>query len=162
MNRQVDDPDAFILFSRVKRAVLSLRNIGRVSDVEAIIQSQSDGDANSMDTSYTLVKGFLWAMPVLGFIGTVQGLSVAIGQFSTVLAQNTEVNGLRDSLKGVVLGLSVAFDTTLVALICTLILQLLMSYLRKKEEEFLGRCDDYCHRNLVSKLRLLGHEAQQS
>lgn len=159
--QQVDDPDAFILFNRVRRALLSLKNLGQVSEVDTIIHSQSDGDANTMETSYTLVKGFLWAMPVLGFIGTVQGLSVAIGRFGSVLAQNAEMSNLRDSLKGVVLGLSVAFDTTLVALVATLILQLLLTYLKKREEEFLEECDDYCHRNIVSKLRLLGHERAQ-
>lgn len=38
-----------------------------------------------METSYALVQGFVWAIPVLGFIGTVVGLSQAIGGFTAVL-----------------------------------------------------------------------------
>ena len=35
-----------------------------------------------MDTSYLMLSGFVWAIPVLGFIGTVLGLSDAICDFS--------------------------------------------------------------------------------
>lgn len=155
---QVDDPESFTLFNRVRRALMSLKNMGRVSDVDTVLQAQADGDHHLMESSYTLLKAFCWAMPVLGFIGTVQGLSGSIGQFGSALAQNVEVAALRDSLKQVVGQLSVAFDTTLVALIATLSLQMLISLFRKREDDFLTDCDDYCHRSIITKLRLLSHE----
>lgn len=159
MHKKVQDPENFILFTRVLRAIKNLKNMGRVSDVESIIRAQSDMDHNAMESSYTILKGMIWAMPVLGFIGTVQGLSVAIGGFGTVLAAGGEMSALRESLKGVVGGLSIAFGTTFEGLIATLVLQMILTFFRKSEEEFQEACDDYCHRNIVSKLRLVQNGA---
>jgi biopolymer transport protein ExbB/TolQ len=158
MHRQVDDPQAFTLFNRIRRALLSLKNMGRVSDVDTVMRAQADGDANLVESSYSLVRTFLWAMPVLGFIGTVVGLSAAIGGFSDTLSGASEMVAVRDKLKIIVQDLAVAFDTTFLALIATLILQLLMSVLKKREDDFLTACDDYCHRAVITRLRLLPHE----
>jgi hypothetical protein len=51
-------------------------------------------------------------------------------------------------------GLSTAFETTLVALVCALIVQLLLSFIQGLEAQFLDDCNDYCHSNIVSKLKL--------
>lgn len=157
--KQVHDPERFVLFSRIMRALSNLRNLGRVSDVETIFSSQSENDQNILDTSYITLRGFVWAMPVLGFIGTVQGLSMAIGKFGSVLAAGGEMSTLRETLREVVFGLSIAFDTTFLGLLCTLVLQLLLTFFRRKEEEFVDDCDNYCHRNVVSRLRFSVEEA---
>ena len=144
-----------MLFNRILRALSNLKNLGRVADVEIIIRTQSDMDHNVLESSYTILKGIIWAMPVLGFIGTVLGLSEAIGGFGSVLAAGGELSALRDSLRGVVAGLSVAFGTTFDGLITTLVLQIILSFFRKAEEEFHEACDDYYHRYLVSRLRMV-------
>ncbi|GMV81001.1 MAG: hypothetical protein AMXMBFR7_21850 [Planctomycetota bacterium] len=157
--KQVEDPERFVLFSRILRALSNLKNLGRVSDVEVIIRSQSDVDQNILDTSYSVLRGLLWAMPVLGFIGTAVGLSAAIGAFGSTLAEMSSLEPLRESLKDVVSGLAVAFDTTLEGLVCTLILQMMLTFMRKQEEEFLLECDDYCHRWIIGRLKLVSGEA---
>ena len=50
-------------------------------------------------------------------------------------------------------GLSVAFETTLIALIAALIVQLLMTFLISREELFLDECADYCHQSVISRIR---------
>ena len=107
-----------------------------------------------MDTSYALLQGFVWAIPVLGFIGTVLGLSEAIGQFSGVLGASKDVGQISAALKGVTAGLATAFDTTLVALLAALVVQLLMTVIRKNEEEFLDSAMDYGLKNVVGRLRI--------
>jgi biopolymer transport protein ExbB/TolQ len=158
--KQVHDPERFILFDRIIRALSNLKNLGRVSDVEVILRSQSESDANVQESSYTILKSFAWAMPVLGFIGTALGLSMAIGQFGGALNQGLEMSELRGSLKSVVSGLSIAFDTTLQGLVCTLLLQMVTTFLRKREEDFLSECDEYCHKHIIAKLRLAPHEGE--
>ena len=71
-----------------------------------------------------------------------------------MLSAGDVVDSLKTSLQGVTSGLSVAFDTTFVALIAALSIQLLLTALKKKEENFLDDCKDYCHRHIISKLRL--------
>lgn len=151
----VDDPRNFILFNRIVVALSNLRNLGRVTDVDEILRSQASQDEATMETSYALVQGFVWAIPVLGFIGTVLGLSDAIGKFSGVLGAGSDVEQISSSLKGVTAGLATAFETTLQALVAALVIQLLITVLRKNEEEFLDAAMDYGLRYVVGRLRIL-------
>ena len=156
--RSIDDAKHFVLFTRVFTALSNLRNLGNISDVDEMLRSQAELDESSMETSYALLRGFIWAIPVLGFIGTVMGLSVAIGGFGDVLSKTSDPTALAESLKGVTGGLSTAFETTLLALLFALILQLLVTFLHKNEEEFLDACTEYCQRNVVGKLRIMPFE----
>lgn len=155
----VDDPKQFLLFNRITVALSNLRNLGRVSDLDDILRSQAEQDESGMETSYSLVQGFVWAIPVLGFIGTVLGLSEAIGAFSDVLAASDEVDQLSSALRGVTAGLATAFETTLVALVAALGVQMVLIFLRKSEEEFLDNCSEYCTRHIVGRLRIMPFEA---
>ena len=150
----VDDPQYFLLLNRIDRALANLQNMGMVADLSALLATQAQNDEDRMESSYGLVRGFVWAIPVLGFIGTVLGLSRAIGSFGGVLVQANGIGQLKTSLQEITTGLSVAFDTTLIALIAALFVQLIMVALKKKEEGFLDACNDYCHANIISKLRL--------
>lgn len=154
INNQADEAEDFILYHRILPTLSNLRNIGRVSDVNEILQSRSEQDENTMESSYTMINGFLWAIPILGFIGTVLGLSSAIGNFGSILASDTEMDALIPTLKQVTAGLSTAFETTLIALVIALFLQLIATNIKKREEEFLDECNEYCLINVVSRLRL--------
>ncbi|MEX2171731.1 MAG: MotA/TolQ/ExbB proton channel family protein [Pirellulales bacterium] len=165
MNRiyeTVDDPRQLVLFNRIVIALANLQNMGRVTDVDEILRSQGDQDASMMETSYSLLRGFIWAIPVLGFIGTVLGLSDAIGGFGSVLGSGAEMNEITGSLKEVTAGLAVAFDTTLEALVAALVLQIVYTFLHKSEEEFLDSCSEYCHRNIVNRLRIMPYQQNEA
>lgn len=154
MSGIVDNPSHFILLNRIDLALANLHNIGHTADVAAILKIQAENDEAQISSSYAMIQGFLWAIPVLGFIGTVQGLSQAISAFASTLAAGADMNALRGSLQNVTGGLATAFETTLVALVCALVLQLLVSWLQSLESEFLDLCNDICHKNVAGKLRL--------
>ncbi len=160
--RIVDDPKHFVLFNRISIAISNLKNLGRVTDVDDILRSQAEHDESAMETSYALVRGFVWAIPVFGFIGTVLGLSSAIGGFSSVLDSTQDVSKIVDALKGVTAGLSTAFETTLQALVAATVIQIWMTFLKKSEEDFLDECSEYCLRRVVSRLRLMPFEMEDS
>jgi len=149
-----DSPKDFMVYRRIIQTLSNLRNLGRVADVDALFRSQAEQDENLSETSYSLVSGFLWAIPILGFIGTVIGLSSAIGNFTGVLTSASDVAELTPALKDVTAGLSTAFETTLVALVVALSLQLFATFVRKSEEELLDDCAEFCSVNVVSKLRV--------
>ena len=155
----VDHPRHFVLLNRIDRALSNLKNIGQVNDVSAILRAQAENDEDQVASSYTLLNGLVWAIPVLGFIGTVQGLSMAIGQFTQTLQGAGDISAIRTSLQGVTNGLSTAFETTLIALVFALILQLWITFQQKREMSFLDECNDYCHSHVVSKLRLIDRTA---
>lgn len=153
VHEAVEQPKYFFLFHRIVGTLSNLKNIGMISDVGDILRSYNDQDVESVETSYSLVNGFLWSIPVLGFIGTVQGLSQAVGSFGSVLAGGADMAALTSSLQAVTGGLATAFETTLVALVLALILQLLVTAAKKSEEELLLACNEYCTSNIVSRLR---------
>ncbi|MDO5580225.1 MAG: MotA/TolQ/ExbB proton channel family protein [Planctomycetia bacterium] len=150
-----EQPKDFVLFNRILLTLSNLRNIGKVSDVDDILHSQAELDENGMETSYNMIAGFLWAIPILGFIGTVLGLSQAIGTFADVLKPGADItNDLVPSLTKVTGGLSTAFDTTFIALVIALVLQLFLTSIKKSEEEFFNACSSYCAENIVSRLKI--------
>lgn len=151
----VDSPRNFILLNRVERALSNLKNVGGVSDVSSILKAQSENDESFIYSSYLKVQGFVWAIPVLGFIGTVMGLSKAIGNFAGTLSADTgDINAIKANLTNVTSGLSVAFETTLIALVASLIVQLYFTRMQEKENKFLDDCNDYCQGHVTSKLRV--------
>lgn len=152
---QVDNPRDFVLPDRIDRALSNLRNLGDVSSVAECLARQGSDDESVLGSSYTVVKGFIWAIPVLGFIGTVVGLSTAVGRFGGVVSRGAQLDELKTALGGVTGGLAVAFETTLIALVAALLVQLLLTLVLNREELFLDRCSDYCHRNLIAKMKNL-------
>lgn len=152
------DPERFILYNRILITLSNLKNLGRVSDVGDILRSISDRDETSHETSFGFLNGLLWAIPVLGFIGTVIGLSFAIGDFSSLLNANTEISSIVSSLKNVTSGLSTAFETTLLSLVIALCIQLWTTLQKVEEERFLDQCNTYCMQQIVSKIRILPYE----
>lgn len=150
----VDQPRHFILLNRIDRALSNFKNMGQVNDVSALLRAQAENDEDQVASSYTVVNGLVWAIPVLGFIGTVLGLSLAIGRFTQTLQAAGDLTLIRASLQSVTGGLATAFESTLVALTFTLILQLTITFQQKREMAFLDECNDYCHSHIIAKLRL--------
>lgn len=152
----VDFPGQFLLLNRIERGLSNLHHLGQVSEVSSVLRGQAEDDENALINSYTLIQGFVWAMPVLGFIGTAQGLAFAIGGFSGVLqGQDASLDTIKQSLLQVTGGLATAFGTTLVALVFALIIQIWVAFRQKSELQFLDECNDYCQSHVISKLRLL-------
>jgi biopolymer transport protein ExbB/TolQ len=161
----VDDTRHFILLNRIDRALSNLHNIGGVSDVSTILKTQAENDENLVASSYAIIHAMIWSIPVLGFIGTVLGLSMAIGRFATVITVSQgaispaeEMTRMKEHLVGVTAGLSTAFETTLVGLGFALILHLIADLVQQRETDFLDECNDYCHAHVVSKLRTRAKE----
>jgi biopolymer transport protein ExbB/TolQ len=148
-------PKDFLLFRRIDMALSNLGNIGEVRDVGAVLESQADSDASSIDSSYTVIRSLIWTIPILGFIGTVVGLSQAIGSFTDVLNQaGGDSSSIKSKLGPVVAGLATAFETTLVALLAAVAIQLLSTWVYKREEALLDGITDFTNEHVLSRLKL--------
>ena len=132
-----DNTSHFLLMNRVDRALSNLQNIGHIADISDILRTQTQYDEEQLASGYGLLNGFVWAIPVLGFIGTVLGLSHAIGAFGATLRAGTDLTGLRASLQTVAGGLGLG------------------TFMQNKESAFLDECNEYCHAHIISKLKLI-------
>jgi hypothetical protein len=115
-----------------------------------MMSSQSDIDSARIGGSYTMLKAFLWAIPLLGFIGTVVGLSHAIGGMS--FSDMGNVDAIIKSLGAVTGGLGTAFDATLLGLVLAVSLNFPMNALAKNEDEMLNDIDAFCNEVLLPRL----------
>lgn len=143
--------DAF-LGQRIVRALRHFQARRRVVEVVEFLSTESRADESRIDASYGLIRVFIWAVPTLGFIGTVIGIGAAVSGFSTTLETASSVAGMRESIESVTGGLGVAFDTTLLALVMSILIMFPSSALQRLEEAFLSEVDDYCAEHLVRRL----------
>ena len=145
-------PTESFLIMRVLRVLEHFRARNNNSEAAGLLATQSDIDANAVSSSYSLVKVFIWAIPILGFIGTVKGLGDAVGGFGGSLDGATDISAVKESLTTITGGLSTAFDTTFIALIMSLFLMIPMSSLQKSEDELLNSIDEYCNEYVLRRL----------
>lgn len=140
------------LINRVVRGIEHFRVRKSTSETVTMLGSQSDIDANNVLGSYTLVKVFIWALPIMGFIGTVIGVSTAIAGLAGSLENASDVSAIKGALNNVFAGLGTAFDTTLLALVLSLMVKVPCSALQKSEEDLVTWVDEYCNENLLKRL----------
>lgn len=143
-----------LMVNRIRKALELFETRQVNAEVSTMMSNQSNIDGARIGGSYTLVKVFIWAIPILGFIGTVIGLSDAIGFFKGVMSPEAVKDPalLMTSMGGVTSGLATAFDTTLLGLVYALFLTLPMSSLQKLEEDTLTNVDAYCNENFLPRL----------
>lgn len=101
---------------RLVDALAYVQHRGSGEGLEDRLEVLADRDADDLEGSYELVRNITWAIPILGFLGTVVGITIAIA--------NITPEQLQDSLDQVVGGLAVAFDTTALALALSMVLVL--------------------------------------
>ena len=90
------------------------------------------------EESYLLPRYISWAVPILGFIGTVLGISLAADGIRRIIGSDTGISGLSSDLSGAIAPLGIAFDTTLIALSLSVVLTLFLSLVQRDEERLLA------------------------
>ncbi|MFT6179146.1 MAG: hypothetical protein ACJAQT_002964 [Akkermansiaceae bacterium] len=152
-----------LMVNRIRKSLELFESRVNNSEVADFLNTQSDIDANRSTNSYSIVKVFLWAIPILGFIGTVIGLSAAVG--SLAMGDNADPEALKASINSLTEGLGTAFDTTLLGLILSILMSFPLAAVQKKEDETLTLIDAFCVEKLLPKLNdsrtLVGEELIQ-
>lgn len=142
----------FIIGERLKKALVHFSVSKDLKEVSDILREESETDFVEMESSYALIRVFLWTIPILGFIGTVIGVGDAVSGFSFFLSQAQEIEQIKDFLGEVTTGLSAAFDSTFVALVLSVVLIMLMFFVEKREKNQLQTVERYCYTIIVEQL----------
>jgi biopolymer transport protein ExbB/TolQ len=124
-----------------------LVNRGSAAELDDHLRSLADNDALAMDGSYSLTRFITWAIPILGFLGTVLGITGSInGITPEVLEKN--LNQVTDSL-------ALAFDATALALGLTMVTMFLSFLVERAEQSVLDAVDRYADRELAHRFERL-------
>jgi hypothetical protein len=139
-----------LMVNRIRKSLEFFEVRQNVSHVSAMMTSQSAIDGSRIMGSYIVVRAFLWAIPLLGFIGTVVGLSHAISGMS--FGDVEDISAVMGSINNVTSGLGTAFDATLLGLVFAVALNFPLNSLAKHEEEALNDIDAFCNEVLLPRL----------
>lgn len=123
--------------ARVQRILEMQINRGRQTQLETDLRQISDLDADRQHDSYGLLRIINWAMPMLGFLGTVLGISQTLGQLDTKLLATQQ----QEAMNQLTAGLYVAFDTTAIALSLTVFSMFVQFAVSRFELNLLNRID---------------------
>ena len=104
------------------------------SGLDEELRYLADMDAARQQESYSLSRIIIWATPMLGFLGTVIGITQALGD----LDPNQLATNVQEAMKGLLAGLYVAFDTTALALSLSVGLMFLQFLADRLETELLA------------------------
>ena len=148
----------YLINKRIRRVLDVWESTGSSFQLERSADIDNELFELSMMSSYSFPKVLLWAIPLTGFIGTVIGMSQAVGSFDVVLSNADNVDGLKDGLVQVTGGLGTAFDTTFLALVSSVILAFPLSICEKKEDQLLSQIDGVV-RDMIMTLSPTGEDA---
>lgn len=121
--------------TRIANALDFLKLGGSPDDLDLELRRLADDAYDERDSEYGMTRAFIWAIPILGFLGTVLGITVALGSLDL-----TQIESTSEKLAS---GLKVAFDTTALALSLVFVLYFM---------QFLSRRQDAVVARLVSKM----------
>ena len=138
-----------VMVNRIRKGLELYEVRPSVADVGHMMSSQSDIDSMRIGGSFSILKAFLWAIPILGFIGTVIGLSHAIGGMNLDME---DLSKIKATLGDVVGGLGTAFDATLLGLVLALMLNFPLNAMIKAEDDNLNEIDAFCNEVLLPRL----------
>jgi biopolymer transport protein ExbB/TolQ len=122
------------------------RSTRSIQDVSTTIRTVCEAEGEKLDSELSMVRYIAWAIPSIGFIGTVRGIGDALAQ------AHRAVEG---DIAGVTESLGVAFNSTFIALLLSIVLMFLLYQLQLLQERLVLDTQNYCDQRLMRHLRIL-------
>lgn len=135
----VSTPLVVTLMSSLRRYLIT----DSVQNTSDAITSNIDALAVRLETENSMIRYLIWAIPSIGFIGTVRGIGQALSDAEKALAG--DIASMTDSL-------GVAFNSTFVALIISIFLMFLLHQLQKMQDGLLVETQAYCEKFLLTRI----------
>ena len=135
----------------IGRVVLQFQSSRSVDQANALLNSSLELFQHEVDLKYNMLRYLSWLIPTLGFIGTVTGIALALGEAGNI-HEAIDEGKLSEWMKKLTGSLALAFNTTLVALLLSAVLVFLMHIAQGREETALNRSGQYCLDNLINRL----------
>lgn len=128
--------------------LMALQRFGSTANVAAVataIKDTCNAESDRLDSELSMVRYIAWAIPSIGFIGTVRGIGEALGQ------AHKAVEG---DIAGVTISLGVAFNSTFIALVISIFIMFFSHQLQLLQERLVQNTQDYCDTNLLNYLKV--------
>jgi biopolymer transport protein ExbB/TolQ len=126
-------------------ALHRFRATSNIQDVATTISTICDSENERLDSELSMIRYIAWAIPSIGFLGTVRGIGQALGQAH---------QAAQGDIAGVTQSLGVAFNSTFVALLISIIIMFLLHQLQLSQERTAQDAEDYCNTRLTRYLQV--------
>ena len=134
---------ALLLPRTLLSALQRFATTGSIQAVSDSVKEQCDMESDRLDSELSMVRYIAWAIPSIGFIGTVRGIGDALGQ------AHKAVEG---DISGVTVSLGVAFNSTFVALVLSIIIMFCLHQLQLVQERMVLDTQRYTDNRLMRHL----------
>ena len=134
----------YLLPRAVLTALHRFRSTGNIQDVSNSIRAICESESERLDSELSMIRYIAWAIPSIGFLGTVRGIGQALGQAH---------KAAQGDIAGVTQSLGVAFNSTFVALLISILVMFLLHYLQVTQERIVLDTEEYCDKRLVQHLQ---------
>jgi biopolymer transport protein ExbB/TolQ len=104
-----------------------------------------DSEADRLDSGLAMIRYIAWAIPAIGFIGTVRHIGDAL------LQAHKAVSG---DITNVTSSLGIAFNATFVALSLTIVLMFFLHQLQQSQEQFVHNTDHWIDQHLIRHMQV--------
>ena len=138
----------YILANMIRLALNKFAVSRSSADASEAIRTQAEMDMSRLVSSMATVHYLAWAIPALGFLGTVYGLAGALGM-ATMKLDEVQVQEFITKATG---HLNFAFDCTLVSLVFSIAIMFLLHSVQRDEETVVIDCQQYCQEHLINRL----------
>ncbi len=132
------------LIQTLKMALWRYAGTGNVQNLSDTVESSLQALAVRQDSENSMIRYLIWAIPSIGFIGTVRGIGQALSLADQALAG--DIAGMTDSL-------GVAFNSTFVALLISIFLMFLFHQLQRLQDSQILDTQAYCDKYLLAKIK---------
>jgi biopolymer transport protein ExbB/TolQ len=116
-----------------------------IQDAANAVKERTDLAAEQLESALSLVRYIAWAIPAIGFIGTVRGIGGALAY-----AQEA----IQGDISAVTSWLGLAFNSTLVALLLSLVLMFILHTMQSRQEAFIIETQTYCRDRLIDVMKV--------
>lgn len=145
---QITDRRGPSILATMARLALGKFAVSRSStDASEVVRTQADVEQGRLVSSIATVQYLAWAIPAIGFLGTVRGLAGGMS-----MAAGGEESSTQQFLDQATRHLTIAFDCTFVALALSLVVMYMLHAIQRAEEGLVLDCQQYCQEHLVLRL----------
>jgi biopolymer transport protein ExbB/TolQ len=118
---------------------------GNIQDVSTSVREISESESGRLESELSIIRYIAWAIPSIGFIGTVRGIGDALGQAH---------KAVQGDITGVTQSLGVAFNSTFIALVISIVLMFFIHQLQQMQERLVLDTEYYCDEYLIRHLQV--------
>ncbi len=130
----------YLLPRTLLSALQRFATTGSIQAVSDTIKESCEIESERLDSEMSMVRYIAWAIPSIGFIGTVRGIGDALGQ---------AYKAVEGDISGVTASLGVAFNSTFVALVLSIIIMFALHQLQLSQERLVLDSQRYADRRLL-------------